>query len=93
MPTYIKKLAKLLKANMRTSQSVLSVKRSRQGVIVTTRNAQNTFDQVVFATHADQALALLVKPSERKQTLLSQFKYVAVENVAHQDTAAIAQKN
>ncbi|ALG69090.1 NAD(P)/FAD-dependent oxidoreductase [Beggiatoa leptomitoformis] len=46
---------------------------------------QNTFDAVVIATHADQALTLLTDPSDAEQQLLSCFKYQKNRAVLHTD--------
>lgn len=47
------------------------------------------FDRVVIATHADEALAMLVAPSQDQQRLLSPFRYQ--ENIAtlHTDSSVM----
>jgi predicted NAD/FAD-binding protein len=47
----------------------------RPVTVMTSDNATHTFDQVVVATHADQALRLLVNPTPDEDRLLSEFKY------------------
>lgn len=43
------------------------------------------FDEVVFACHADQALAILKAPRFWESTLLSQFRFQANDAVLHRD--------
>jgi predicted NAD/FAD-binding protein len=43
------------------------------------------FDQVVIATHADQALAMLDEPSAQEQALLGAIRYTANQVVLHTD--------
>ena len=44
-----------------------------------------TFDRVVVATHADQALALLAEPTAAEHDVLGAFGYSANETVLHTD--------
>ncbi|MEZ5878613.1 MAG: FAD-dependent oxidoreductase [Tepidamorphaceae bacterium] len=49
------------------------------------RGAVRPFDQVVIATHADQALALLEEPSPDEAAILGNFSYQKNEAVLHSD--------
>ena len=44
-----------------------------------------TFDQVIFACHADEALALLEKPLEDEKAILGKFKYQQNKAYLHTD--------
>lgn len=48
-----------------------------------------TFDQVVIATHADQALRLLEDPSSEEQRLLSPWRYHRNHTVLHTDSSVL----
>ncbi len=48
-----------------------------------------SFDHVVIATHADEALGLLENPTELESSLLSQFHYTANQAVLHSDTRVL----
>lgn len=48
--------------------------------------ARERFDEVVVATHADQALALLDAPEDTERELLSVFPYQSNQAVLHTDT-------
>ena len=64
----------------------VSVNRSSQGVEINLSNGNVLHaDQVVIATHADTALALLSHPSDEEQSLLSVFEYDKNEAVLHSD--------
>ncbi|WP_248304498.1 FAD-dependent oxidoreductase [Breoghania sp. L-A4] len=53
--------------------------------VVDGRGAIRPFDQVVMATHADQALALIENPDPLEQNLLGAFSYQANRTVLHRD--------
>jgi predicted NAD/FAD-binding protein len=58
------------------------------GVRVETKQEQSEiFDHLIVATQADQALALLSKPSEAECKMLSAFSYDDVPILVHQDPA------
>ena len=50
------------------------------------------FDQVVIATHSDQALALLGDPSARERQLLSAIPYQENEAVLHTDSTLLPRR-
>jgi predicted NAD/FAD-binding protein len=65
---------------------VTSIVRTAAGAELVTRDGRrHRFDQVVIATHADQALALLADPSSEERRLLGAFKYIDNEAVLHSD--------
>jgi predicted NAD/FAD-binding protein len=60
-----------------------------QGWRVIVRDAQGGaqgFDQVVIATHANQALRMLAQPSPQEHALLGAFRYTRNTAVLHTDT-------
>jgi len=56
---------------------------------VTIRSAAGTavFDQVIFACHADQALALLARPTKQEQSALSAIRFQDNHMILHRDSA------
>jgi uncharacterized protein len=50
------------------------------------------FDEVVIATHSDQALALLADPSEPEQEILGAIPYQRNEAVLHTDTSLLPRR-
>jgi predicted NAD/FAD-binding protein len=55
--------------------------------------AAEDFDEVVIATHSDQALALLADPSEREREILGAIPYQRNEAVLHTDTALMPRRH
>ncbi len=73
-------------SDVRSSSPVTSITRAADGVELLTRDGQrHRFDQVVIATHADQALAMLAQPSREERRLLGAFNYIDNEAVLHSD--------
>ena len=72
---------------------VLAVRRQSpiqsSGVQVHSVNGVDTFDEVVFACHSDQALALLHGPSEDEQRVLGSVQYQKNRAVLHTDTSLL----
>ncbi|MBB4955090.1 putative NAD/FAD-binding protein [Agrobacterium vitis] len=83
---YVRRLRAATKAEFHSDDPVLSVQRDEFGVkITTTSGHQDRFDDVVMATHADQALALLTDASAQERSLLGAFDYTANTAVLHSD--------
>lgn len=85
---YLRPLCARFSERVFTGNAVVSVTReSQDGVILTMADGQQLgFDQVVFATHSDQALALLAEPTGREQEVLAAIPYQCNEVVLHTDT-------
>lgn len=77
--------------DVRLSEPVEAVTRRTGGGAhpVTIRSARATehFDQVVFACHSDQALALLADPSEDERGVLTAIRYQPNRALLHTDSA------
>jgi uncharacterized protein len=83
---YIDKLIRPLEARVRSGAPVRSVRREADGVWVTdARGVSDRFDDVIIATHADEALSLLAGPTLRERTTLGAFRYTANTAVLHTD--------
>ena len=71
---------------LRLGLGARSLRRDPDGVELTTDDGErHRFDQVVVATHADQALALLEDPSDDERRLLGAFGYTRNDAVLHTD--------
>ena len=62
------------------------------GVTVTTRAGHERFDEVVFACHADQTLALMHDASSRERQVLGAVRYHPNRAVLHSDTALLPKR-
>ncbi len=58
-------------------------------VVITNDGAHREFDEVIFATHADQALELLDDPTDRETRLLGNFKYQENTATLHTDPSVM----
>ncbi|TFY97883.1 NAD(P)/FAD-dependent oxidoreductase [Ramlibacter rhizophilus] len=85
---YVERIvAQLSDARLRTP--VQAVIRSGDGVRLRTEGGWEHFDQVVLATHSDQALALLADASPQERELLGAIRYQDNEAVLHTDAALL----
>ena len=83
---YVEALAAPFSDRIRLRASVRSVKRFEDHVLVTPAGSEaQRFDQVVLATHSDQALALLEDASDREREILGAIPYQPNEAVLHTD--------
>lgn len=84
---YVSALLKPIENCLRLQCPIASVLRSHECVSVTSADGVlEEFDEVVFATHADQSLEMLADPTRSEQTILSAFPYQSGEAVLHTDT-------
>ncbi len=85
---YVKRLIAPFSSRIRLQCGVASVVRMETGVDVTdARGHSERFDQVVFACHADQALAMIANPTQEEKQTLGQFRYQPNRMVLHSDTS------
>lgn len=83
---YVEKLLGGSDISVRSNSPVSEIHRMADGVEVQTASGERLhFDQVVIASHADQALAMLGDPSHAEQTLLGSFDYSRNHAVLHRD--------
>lgn len=85
---YVEKLTAPFADRARLNAGAMSVRREAGGVWV--RDAQgraDRYDDVVIATHGDEALAMLEDPSVEERALLGAFRYAKNRAVLHTDAA------
>ncbi len=90
---YIAPLTASFRDAFRLSTPVLSLSRAADGIIVKTNRHQETYDEVVIACHADEALKLLVDPSDHEREVLSSFHFTDNEVVLHTDRSRLPKAN
>lgn len=89
---YIKKLTKDFTDKIRISSPVVSVKRFSDYVTVEDASGdKQDYDHVIFACHADQALAMLKDATIEEQEILGSFSYQDNHVVVHSDTSFMPQ--
>lgn len=84
--TYVKAFLERFQGEVVTGAPVSGVRRTPEGVKVRMAdNTDRTFDQVVIAAHADEALALLEDPAPGEHSCLSAWRYARNRVVLHTD--------
>lgn len=83
---YVERLAAPLGERVRTGAAVRSVRRDGAGVwVLDGRGVSDRFDDVVIATHAREALAMLHTPTAQERRILGAFGYTRNIAVLHTD--------
>jgi len=73
----------------RLNTPVRTIERDEHGVMIYTDRGAQRFDQVVLATHSDQALALLRQPTGAEARTLGAIRYQANRAVLHTDASVL----
>ena len=76
-------------ADKRLSTPVRRIERDAAGVRIVTDGRTEHFDKVVLATHSDQSLALLARPSAQERAVLGAIRYQDNRAVLHTDTSVL----
>ncbi len=88
--TYVAALIRRFSGRVFTSSPIHKVRRYLDRVEVTPRGGRpQSFDHVVIACHADQALKLLDNPSRCEKELLASFPYQKSHAVLHTDDSIL----
>ncbi len=90
---YVEALLEPIWSHIRFASPVVSVIRDDDGVFVRPAVGQTErFDEVVFASHADQTLKMLANPTQAERRILGAFPYHANEAVLHTDTRLLPER-
>jgi predicted NAD/FAD-binding protein len=89
--SYVARLVQDL-PDVRLAQPVSRVERTASGMIVSHDRGEERFDEVIFACHADQALALLAQPSAAETALLGAFRFQDNIAVLHSDASVMPKR-
>lgn len=89
---YVGRMLEDFGGEVRLRSSVRSVLSSPDGVLVDCGSGPELFDDVVIATHADQALAMRRDASDEERELLGAFKYTRNKAVLHSDEALMPKR-
>lgn len=87
---YVKRMLACMGEDFSVRPEAVQVARDANGKCVRVTDASGTehvFDQVVIATHPDEALKILQDPSDDESDLLSAFKYQPNDVILHTDTS------
>lgn len=89
---YVDRLRSGFAGEVRTGTPVRRVRRGPNDVALEGEGWSERFDAVVFATHADDTLAMLADPSPAEARLLGAFRYAGNRAVLHRDTALMPRR-
>ena len=90
---YVDALTAPFRERIRLNSPVRSLKRQDSHVELTARGSEpESYDQVILATHSDQALALLEDPSEQESEILGAIPYQHNEAVLHTDSSLLPRR-
>lgn len=90
--TYVDALLARFGGTLRLSCPVERVCRDAASVTVTADGTEQTHDEVVFACHADQVLALLADADPDERAVLGAFPYQANEAILHCDPGVLPRR-
>ena len=87
---YVEKIVPFISGRIFTHSTVIKLRRLEKGVmLIHSDGTCETYDKVVLALHAPDALALLDDASPQESEILGAFKYKANDAVLHNDTKAL----
>lgn len=90
---YVQALLDPISERVRLSSPVNSVVRAANEVLVKPVDGPaEAFDNVVFASHADQTLRMLANPTQVETDVLTAFPYQPNEAVLHTDTSLLPKR-
>ncbi len=82
---YVKKVTDNISGEIFKNYKVDKLIRNDDNIRVIIGNEYIDYDQVVLASHADQSLRMLEKPTEQEKNILEKFIYVKNEAFLHTD--------
>ena len=83
--TYVRKVTDRISGEIFKNYKVDKLIRNDDNVRVVIGNEHIDYDQVVLASHADESLNILDKPTEQEKNILGKFHYVKNEAYLHTD--------
>ena len=89
---YVNKVTDKISGEIYKNYKVEKLVRNDDNIRVIIGNEYIDYDHVVLATHADQSLRMLEKPTEEEKNILEKFNYVKNEAYLHTDEKLMPQK-
>jgi predicted NAD/FAD-binding protein len=89
---YVRKMTASFADRIRLRTPVKAIRRLPSGVELSTSSGIETFDEVVIATHSDQALRMLADASPLEREILGAIPYQRNEAVLHRDTRLLPRR-
>tara|TARA_Y100000591_G_scaffold30017_1_gene22409 strand:- start:74 stop:1300 length:1227 start_codon:yes stop_codon:yes gene_type:complete len=89
---YVKKVTEKISGEIFKNYRVDKIIRSDDNIRVMIGNEYIDYDHVVLASHADESLKMIEKPTEQEKNLLGKFHYVENEAFLHTDESLMPNK-
>jgi predicted NAD/FAD-binding protein len=90
---YVAKLRAATDAEFHTGTAAEAVRRTDNGIVIKLSDgAEASFDEVIFATHSDQALDLLVDATQDERDILGAIPYQDNDVVLHTDDSLLPRR-
>tara|TARA_B100000676_G_C18011487_1_gene806950 strand:+ start:13 stop:1299 length:1287 start_codon:yes stop_codon:yes gene_type:complete len=87
---YVMALIASFSGSIHTNSPVKSIRRNPNCVTLEFANQQpQDFDEVIIATHSDQALRLLIDPTDQERQILGAIRYQENQTVLHTDISLL----
>jgi predicted NAD/FAD-binding protein len=88
--SYVEKITEPFRKKIKFKNGAVSVQRESGRVNVTDASGQTEiFDQVIFASHADETLKMLIDADAQERSLLGEFKYQPNAALLHTDASVM----
>jgi predicted NAD/FAD-binding protein len=89
---YVRRLLADFRGKVVLGTPITRVETTARGPVIHAGGAEDAFDAVVMATHADQGLALLGARTARQDAVLGAFGYTRNETILHSDRALMPRR-
>ncbi len=90
--TYVKKITDKISGEVFKNYKVSKIIRTNDNIRLMFDNEYIDYDHVVLASHADQSLNMLERPTEKEKNILSKFNYVKNQAFLHTDESLMPKK-
>ena len=89
---YVKKVTDKISGEIYKNYKVDKIIRGNDNIRIIVGNDYIDYDQVVLASHADESLNILEKPTRQERNILEKFEYVKNEAILHSDESLMPRK-
>ena len=89
---YVKKVTDKISGEIYKNYKVNKIIRGTDNIRIMIGNEYIDYDHVVLASHADESLDILEKPTIQEKNILGKFEYVKNEAILHSDESLMPRK-
>jgi uncharacterized protein len=86
---YVRAVTSAINGQVRVNAGVTGVRDAGDHVVISSAAGHETYDYAIVASHADQTLSLLERPTQRQIEILERVKYSSTEAILHTDAATM----